>query len=193
MRGYIQVYTGGGKGKTTAAIGLAVRAVGAGKKVFFMQFMKGKVYSEHRILDALKPELTLAPTGKPFFIAKEGMLSEQELNEFGDDVVVFEDGNPPPDYVKSMHDALRRGRDAAASGTYDLVVLDEAIVALYFGLLGKSQIKDLLEARSPSTELVLTGRNAPQWLIEAADLVTEMKEIKHYYQAGVEARKGIEN
>ena len=151
MKAYVQVYTGEGKGKTTAAIGLAIRAIGAGKKVLFLQFMKSKVYSEHTILPTLT-NLTLETVGKPFFIIKEGMKSKDELAKWGDEVVVFESGNPPKDYVALIEKCYER-----------------------------------------ETDLVFTGRGAPQELIDEADLVTEMKEVKHYYLQGVMARKGIEN
>ena len=105
MKAYVQVYTGEGKGKTTAAIGLAIRAIGAGKKVLFLQFMKSKVYSEHTILPTLT-NLTLETVGKPFFIIKEGMKSKDELAKWGDEVVVFESGNPPKDYVALIEKAM---------------------------------------------------------------------------------------
>lgn len=192
-KGYIQVYTGDGKGKTTAAIGLAIRALGAEKSVFFLQFMKSKVYSEHQILSHISPKLTLEVTGKPFFIAKEGMLTKVEREAWGDDVVIFPEGKPPDDYVDLMKNAVKKATEAAMCGKYDLLILDEINVALFFGLISKEDIEALIESRLPNVELVFTGRNAPKWLLESADLVTEMKEIKHYYHQGIEARKGIEN
>lgn len=193
MQGYIQVYTGNGKGKTTAAIGLAIRALGAKKKILFLQFMKSKRYSEHIILSDLSPDLELETTGKPFFIVKEGMLTEQELSKWGDDVVVFAEGNPPADYLALMQEGICRAREAVTSGLYDLVILDEINVALFFGLVPVEDVQTILNEKLPQVEVVLTGRGAPQAIIDRADLVTEMKEIKHYYQIGVEARIGIEN
>ena len=181
MKAYVQVYTGEGKGKTTAAIGLAIRAIGAGKKVLFLQFMKSKVYSEHTILPTLQ-NLTLETVGKPFFIIKEGMKSKDELAKWGDEVV-----------VALIEKGYERARAAISSGEYDLVVLDEYNMALFFELITWDKTKALLDARHPETELVFTGRGAPQELIDEADLVTEMKEVKHYYLQGVMARKGIEN
>jgi len=188
----LQVYTGAGKGKTTAAFGLAVRALGAGMQVYIMQFMKGLAYSEQGVLRAMDG-ITLATTGKPFFVAAEGMLTEEEKAKWGDGVVIFAPGKPPADYVKMLSEGLEEARRELASGKYGLVILDELNVALFFGLITKEQAEGLLAAVPEGTELVLTGRNAPAWLIERADLVTEMREIKHYYQKGVEARRGIEN
>lgn len=192
MESYVQVYTGDGKGKTTAAIGLAIRAVGAGKKVLLLQFMKSKVYSEHNVLPDI-PGITLETVGKPFFIIQKGMKTQEELKRWGDEVVVFEAGNPPADYVKLIEKGYERARAAVSSGDYDVVILDEYNMALFFDLISWKKTKDLLEKRNPQVELIFTGRGAPKELLEAADLVTEMKEIKHYYTKGVNARLGIEN
>ncbi|QJW45415.1 cob(I)yrinic acid a,c-diamide adenosyltransferase [bacterium BFN5] len=193
QKGYVQVYTGNGKGKTTAAIGLAIRALGAGKRVLFLQFMKTKVYSEHNILPQISSLLTLETLGKPFFIVKEGTVPDEELAKWGDDVVIFPPGKPPQEYLEIMRTGIERARQAVSSGCYDLVVLDELNVALFFDLVTWRQVKDIIDHKAESVELVLTGRGAPQELIERADLVTEMREVKHYYQHGVEARIGIEN
>lgn len=192
-QGYVQVYTGNGKGKTTAAIGLAIRALGAGLRVLFLQFMKSKVYSEHQILPQLSPLLTLETLGKPFFIAHEGTLSAEQLAQWGDDVVVFPPGQPPADYLAIIQSGIKRAHEAVSSGDYDLVVLDEINVALHFQLVTWPQVKAILANRPASVELILTGRGAPPELLEQADLVTEMREIKHYYQQGIAARPGIEN
>ena len=189
----IQVYTGSGKGKTTAAIGLAIRAVGAGKRVYMMQFMKGKAYSEQAPLSRMSPAVTLKSTGKPFFVAKEGMLTPEEIQRWGDDVVVFSPGNPPADYAKLLQSGFSEAEEACLSGDYNLVILDELNVALFFGLIDPDPVKKLLDRVPDSTEIVLTGRNAPKWLTERADLVTDMREVKHYYSKGLQARRGIEN
>ena len=189
----LQVYTGAGKGKTTAAIGLAVRALGAGMRVYMMQFMKGLAYSEQTILRGFAPRLVLATTGKPFFVAEKGMLSEEELAAWGDGVVVFEPGHPPKDYVAMIEAGFDEAARGIRSGAYDLAILDEVNVALFFGLLDRARVEALLDDLPKETELVMTGRNAPDWLLDRADLVTEMREVRHYYQKGVEARKGIEN
>lgn len=192
-KGYVQVYTGNGKGKTTAAIGLAIRALGAGWRVFFLQFMKGKVYSEHHLLPLLSPQLTLETLGKPFFIAREGEVSAEELAKWGKEVVVFPPGQPPQEYLALMQKGIERARKAVSSGEYDLVILDEIIMALYFDLISWQQLEDLIHSRHETVEVVLTGRGAPPELLAQADLVTEMREVRHYYQQGVEARLGIEN
>lgn len=189
----LQVYTGTGKGKTTAAIGLSMRALGAGMHVYIMQFMKGLAYSEQQVLRSFAPKLVLKTTGKPFFVAEEGMLTEEERAVWGDEVVIFPPGNPPADYVKMIEEGFEEAAREACSGKYGLVILDELNVALFFGLIDRARVEKLLDSVPAETELVLTGRNAPDWLMERADLVTEMKEIKHYYQKGIEARKGIEN
>jgi len=193
-RGYIQVYTGNGKGKTTAAIGLAIRALGAAKKVFFLQFMKSKVYSEQQIMARLSPNLTLETVGKPFFIVKEGSMPETELNTWRKKAVVFPPGQPPREYVELIAQGMERAEEALTSGDYDLVILDELIVALHFELVTWPQVAALIDSKAPNVELVLTGRGAVPELIEKADLVTEMREIKHYYHTqGVAARKGFDS
>lgn len=189
----LQVYTGAGKGKTTAAIGLAVRAIGAGMRVYLMQFMKSLAYSEQKVLRGFAPRLELYTTGKPFFIAEEGMLSEEEKAKWGDGVVIFPAGKPPADYVAMIRKGFLAAKEAVISRKYGLVVLDEINVALYFGLIERDDVEGLINELPSGIELVLTGRNAPQWLLDRADLVTEMREIKHYYQKGIEARRGIEN
>ncbi len=191
MKGYIQVYTGDGKGKTTAAIGLAIRAVGAGKRVSFIQFMKSLAYSEQKILESL-PGIDLITLGKPYFIAKEGMLTEEEIKAWGPALKVYPAGHPPKDYrdmvLKGVDDAVK-----AVSQGYDLVILDEYNMARWYDLATAEDTARILAARSEDVELVFTGRNAPEEILSAADLITEMKKIRHYYDEGVMCRKGIEN
>lgn len=171
-RGYIQVYTGDCKGKTTAALGLAFRAVGRGFKVCMIQFMKGGgPYGEHLAADRLAPDLIIIPTGRP------GWINRDHLD---------------PEDIRLAQEALAKGRDAVSSGAYDLVIMDEINGAIGFGLLTVEAALDLIQAKLPQVELVLTGRNAAPEIIAAADLVTEMREVKHYYKAGVPARIGIE-
>jgi cob(I)alamin adenosyltransferase len=168
--GYVQVYTGDGKGKTTAALGLALRAAGHGLHTYIGQFMKGQPYGE---LVALRdhPFITIEQYGDPRCIRREEVT---------------------PMHVAQAHAGLERARAAMLSGQYDLVVLDEVNVAVWFGLLAVAEVLALLDQRPASVEMVLTGRRAPQELLERADLVTEMHEVKHYYQQGVMAREGIE-
>lgn len=189
----LQIYTGKGKGKTTAAIGLAIRSIGAGHKVFFLQFMKSLAYSEQSVLKTLSPQLILMTTGKPFFVAEEGMLTDVQLKQWGGNVVVFPRGKPPDDYVQLIYREFSEAERSIMDMKPDLLVLDEVNVALYFNLIAREAIESLLEELPKETEVVCTGRNAPQWLLDRADLITEMQEIRHYYTQGVEARKGIEH
>lgn len=189
----LQVYTGNGKGKTTAAIGLAIRSLGAGKKVYFSQFMKTLSYSEQIILRQFEPQLTLKTSGKPYFIAKEGMLTKEEIAQWGDMLKVYPEGNPPQDYVQLVNDSLHETLLSVEKSDYDLIILDEINVAMFYDLITRQALEDFLDKLPENVEVVCTGRYAPDWLTERADLVTEMKEIKHYYQKGVQGRKGIEN
>lgn len=170
MKGYIQVYTGNGKGKTTAALGLTLRAVGAGKKVFFAQFVKGQVYSEISALQKFSQFIQIKQYGLNCFI--------REIPTQAD--------------IDAAKEGLGEVSDAITSGDYDLIVLDEANIAIYYNLFSIEEFIGILGKRQSETEIVVTGRYASPKLIEIADLVTEMKEIKHYYNEGIEARLGIE-
>ncbi|HIC94178.1 MAG TPA: cob(I)yrinic acid a,c-diamide adenosyltransferase [Anaerolineae bacterium] len=170
-RGLIQVYTGPGKGKTTAALGLALRAAGHGLKVHIVQFMKGWPHYGELVSIQKLPNVTIRQFGRPDFVDKD---------------------NPDPEDVRLAREALEHGRQAALSGDYDIVVLDEVNVALDFGLIELADVLSLLDEKPEGVELVLTGRNAPPELIRRADLVTEMLLIKHPYYEGVKARQGIE-
>jgi cob(I)alamin adenosyltransferase len=170
MKGYIQVYTGNGKGKTTAALGLALRASGAGLKVFFAQFMKGVESSEIAVLDKLGDLITLKQYGAASFIKDK----------------------PTQEDITGALEGLAKAKQAMLSGSFQVIVLDEANVAVYHNLFSVEDLLDFIRAKPDDVELLITGRNAHPMIIEAADLVTEMKEIKHYYQRGVPARIGIE-
>ncbi len=185
-QGLIEIYTGNGKGKTTASIGLAIRAAGYGNRILLIHFMKSKRYGESNILKDIEniEEIYL---GKPYFVSKN-----PEIKKMFPDVVVFEPGNPPMEYVKMIEDGLRNAEERMVSGKYDMIILDEIITAVYFELVGMKKILEFLDRKPANVEIVMTGRYAPDELIERADLVTEMKEIKHPYQKGIEAREGIE-
>lgn len=193
FKGYVQVYTGNGKGKTTAAMGLALRALGAGKKVLFLQFMKARGYSEHSILHQLSPNLTLKTLGKPFFVIQEGAMPEAEMKKWRKQAVIFPPGQPPAEYVQLMKEGLAMAREALTGDEYQVVILDELVVTLKYGLVQWHEVSDLIDQKGEGVELILTGRGATPQLMEKADLVTEMREIKHYYTQGVEARRGIES
>ncbi len=168
--GMIHIYTGNGKGKTTAALGLALRAAGAGMKVFFAQFIKGGRTSEALAISQNLPMIKFKAFGMGRFIK----------------------GLPSPADVAGAGAGLAECGAIAASGEFDLLVLDEIFPALRAGLLREEDLKGLILRKSQKTELVMTGRDAPDSMIAAADLVTEMKEVKHYYEKGIRARKGIE-
>jgi cob(I)alamin adenosyltransferase len=170
-RGLIQVYTGNGKGKTSAAFGLALRAVGRGLKVYIIQFIKGGFdYGELYIVDKL-PNLALKAFGRGEFITAEP---------------------PEKEDVRLAEQALQLAKEIVRSGEYDIIVLDEINVALKLRLISIEEVLELMKSKPKHVELVLTGRNAPDQVIEAADLVTEMREIKHPFREGYESRKGIE-
>lgn len=168
-KGYMHIYTGNGKGKSTAAFGLAVRAACADKKVYIGQFVKDMKYSETAITQYLT-NIEIEQLGRGCFIKK----------------------NPDPADVQIAKEALDHCAQKLKLGTYDLVILDEIFIALYYALITLDDIVKALNARASHVEVVLTGRYAPETLIEMADLVTEMKEIKHYYQQGVLSRPGID-
>ncbi|MDD4365049.1 MAG: cob(I)yrinic acid a,c-diamide adenosyltransferase [Synergistales bacterium] len=170
-KGLVQVYTGDGKGKTTCAIGLAVRVLGHGGAVAIVQFLKGwEGYGEVAFLKKL-PSVRLERTGRAEFVRPSG---------------------PQPEDYAEAERGFALARNWIESGDYDLVVLDEINVALHYGLLPTKAVLDLLKERPEKVEVVLTGRNAPEQLIAAADLVTEMVKRRHPFDRGVKAREGIE-
>ena len=169
--GYIHVYTGNGKGKTTAALGLCLRAAGAGKKILFAQFMKDGDYCEARLLAERFPEITHVTYGAKGFSRKRAQR----------------DGD-----ADLARQGLADTRELLASSTYDIVVLDEVCVALFMDLLALEDVLALIDAKPTHTELELTGRYAHPKIVERADLVSEITEVKHYFSKGVGARVGIE-
>jgi len=169
-RGYVQVYTGDGKGKTTAALGLAFRAAGAGLKVFIAQFIKKGQYSEHKALERFSDLITVRQFGHGFIL----------------------DDGPTEDDIEAARKGMGQIGEAIRSGAYDMVVVDEVNVALFYHLIDVEEVLRWIREKPETVELVLTGRNADDRIIAEADLVTEMREIKHYYAKGVQARVGIE-
>lgn len=170
-KGYVHVYTGNGKGKTTAAFGLALRAAGAGLHVYIAQFVKGMSYSELEAFQRFEDLITIEQYGRECFIRSE----------------------PTDEDITLARDGLACVRAVLAAGIWDLVILDEANIATLYHLFSVEELLDLIEAKPDHVELVITGRYADERLIARADLVTEMKEVKHYYAAGVMARAGIES
>lgn len=170
-QGLVQVYTGSGKGKTTAALGLVVRAAGWGLRSLIIQFMKSQPSGEREALRRLAPCVTLEEYGRPGFLRK---------------------GRVEPEDIAVARRGLARAREAVLGGEYDVVVLDEVNTAVFFGLLSEQEVLDLVAAKPPYVELVLTGREASEGLLTRADLVTRMTEEKHPYGRGIGARRGIE-
>ncbi len=168
--GYLHVYTGKGKGKTTASLGLCLRAAGAGHRILFVQFLKSGDYSEIKALKRLGRNITVKQYGFPGFI-KKGEI-RQEHRE------------------KSIS-GLREVEDAFISGDYDMVIMDEACIAVDRGLITEKELLDVIRKRG-TTETVVTGRNASPGIMQEGDLITEMREVRHYYNKGLTARKGIE-
>lgn len=169
MKGYIHLYTGNGKGKTTAALGLALRATGANKNVYIAQFVKGMHYSELNSIKQLK-NITLKQYGRNCFIERE----------------------PAAEDIEAAQNALKDIAVIMAEKKIDMLILDEVAIALHYKLISIDALLTLIKSKPAEMEMILTGRRAPDELYDIADLITEMKEIKHYYNNGVEAREGIE-
>ena len=170
MKGYVQVYTGNGKGKTTAAFGLALRAAGAGLRVYIAQFAKGMCYSELEALARFSDLITIQQYGRDCFVGPD--LSEQD--------------------IQAAQQGLAQVREHVTDTHWDVVILDEATIATQLGLFSVDELLDLIDTKPDSTEIIITGRHADPRITARADLVTEMREVKHYYAAGVWARPGIE-
>lgn len=171
-QGYVQVYTGNGKGKTTAALGLALRAAGSGLKTYIGQFMKGSDSGELRTLEALRAHIQIEQYGGPSWMRRGQRPSREQ--------------------VACAQSGLARARQAMRSGDYDIIVLDEVNAAIHFRLLSTVDLMRFIEEKPAQVEVICTGRKAPRALLERADLVTEMREVKHYHRHGVGARNGIE-
>jgi cob(I)alamin adenosyltransferase len=171
-KGMVHVYTGAGKGKTTTSLGLAMRALGHGLKVYIFQFMKGNIqYGEVEMARRLSPNLVINQMGRETFVDRN---------------------NPDPVDIELARKGFQLAKEIIEGGEYDIVVLDEINVAVDYGLISLDALLNLLDSRPDHVELILTGRDAKAELIDRADLVTEMIEVKHYYKEGTHSRKGIE-
>lgn len=170
MKGYIQVYTGNGKGKTTAALGLILRQLGAGGKVFMGQFLKQGDYSEIKMLKRFSDQITVEQFGLGKFVR----------------------GNPSPEDMAAGKKGYEKLRTVLKNGEHNLVVMDEGNIAVFFNIISEEELLKLFDLKADHVEMVVTGRGATPAVMERADLVTEMTEIKHYYKNGVNARVGIE-
>jgi cob(I)alamin adenosyltransferase len=168
--GCVHVYTGNGKGKTTAALGLCLRALGAGYRVFFGQFMKSGVTSEIKALNRFGDQVVMAQFGTGRFVR----------------------GRPSETDRRAARQGLQAVANALGSGAFQMVILDESLVAVHQGLLTAAALQEVVRQRPEGVEIVLTGRHASQDIVAQADLVTEMQEVKHYYRNGIPARNGIE-
>ena len=171
QKGMVHVYTGNGKGKTTAALGVALRAAGAGKKVFIGQFVKNMEYSE---VTAIRKFLS----------------SNVEISLYGAGCML--DRKPDSHDIECAATGLNDISRRMESGEYDIIILDEVNIAVHLGLLTALQLKEAIAKKADKTEIIITGRYAPKEIIDAADLVTEMQEVKHYYTKGITSRKGID-
>lgn len=171
IKGLVFVFTGNGKGKTTAAMGQALRAVGHGLKVLVIQFMKGKKYGEVLAVEKYLPDITIYRCGLDSFVMR---------------------GNPAPIDVELAVQGLNIAKKELSSGEYNMVILDEINVALDFKLLSIDDVVEMIKNKPPSVDMILTGRYAPPEIIAVADTVSEIQEIKHHYSAGVKERAGIE-
>ncbi len=169
-RRYVQIYTGEGKGKTTASLGLILRALGAGWRVLLVQFLKKGEFSEIRALKQLEGPLTILQFGSGRFVR----------------------GRPSEKDKKRALEGLAKAKGMMLSGQYDMVVLDEINVAMNLGLLPMEEVIAFMDKRPQDVEVVLTGRGAPDEILERADLVTECRKVRHYFDKGVRARCGIE-
>jgi len=170
MKGHIQIYTGNGKGKTTAALGLALRAAGAGKKIFIGQFLKSGNYSELKALKKLADQIKVEHYGLGRFVK----------------------GNPSKEDIEAGIKGYKIVARIIEKGEHDLVILDEGNIAVKYNIFSEQDLLDLFKKKPDHVEVIVTGRGASKAIMEKADLVMEMKAIKHYFQKGVKARVGIE-
>jgi len=170
-RGIVYVITGNGKGKTTAALGLALRAIGHGRRVFMVQFMKGRKYGEVLAAEKYIPGLTICQSGLDSFVMRD---------------------HPAPVDIELAGRGLHLAKEAIAGGEYDMVILDEINVTLDFQLVPIRDVLEIIRNRPAQVDLILTGRYAPADILAIADTVSEVQEIKHHYAQGIKAREGME-
>ena len=170
-RGLVMVITGNGKGKTTSAFGQALRAIGHGYKVCIIQFMKGRKYGEIIAAEKYLPNVTIIQSGLDSFVMKD---------------------NPAPIDIDLARQGFKKAREIVESREYDLVILDEINVAVDFNLISERQVIDLIEQKPPDVSLLLTGRYASDKIEEAADMVSDITEVKHHYNVGIKGQAGIE-
>ena len=169
-KGYVHVYTGTGKGKTTAMLGLTLRAVGAGLRVYIGQFVKSMAYCEVKAIEEYLPNVISERYGPGCLLGRK----------------------PTPEDAEITKQGFKKAINAISSGDYDIVMLDEINVAIYLGLLDVESVLEVIRQKPENVELVLTGRFAPPEIINSADLVSEISEVKHYYTTGVLSREGID-
>jgi cob(I)alamin adenosyltransferase len=169
-KGFVHIYTGNGKGKTTTAIGLGIRATGAGLKVYMIQFMKGRRYSEINALESIK-DFTVVQFGRDEFVSKE---------------------NPEQIDIDLARKGFEHAKEIIKNGEHDLIILDEINVAVDFKLIPLKDVLKLMDEKPEKVELVLTGRYSHPDMVKQADIVSEILEIKHPYQNGIQSRKGID-
>ena len=170
-KGLVIVITGNGKGKTTAAFGQALRAIGQGYKVLIIQFMKGRKYGEFKAAKKYLPDLTIRLSGLDSFVMRD---------------------NPAPADIELAQKGLKAARQAINSGKYNMIILDEINVAVDFKLIDVKEVIELIKGRPAGLDLILTGRYASPQIMKLADTVSEVKEVKHHYRAGIKDRAGIE-
>ncbi|MEY8001351.1 cob(I)yrinic acid a,c-diamide adenosyltransferase [Clostridium sp. Mt-5] len=169
--GLVMVVTGNGKGKTTSAFGQALRAIGHGYKVFIIQFMKGRKYGEIIAAEKYLPDLTIVQCGLDSFVMKD---------------------NPAPVDIDLAQQGFEKAKEAVKSKEYNLVILDEINVAVNFNLISEQDVIDLIKQKPPELNLLLTGRYASDKIEEIADMVSDITEVKHHYNAGIKGQAGIE-
>jgi cob(I)alamin adenosyltransferase len=189
--GLVEVYTGSGRGKTTAAFGLAFRASGWGFKTLIIQFMKTGKYGENISSRKMPENIEVRYVGKPYFIAWEEDIPLSDRQNVRN-LRLYPKGHPPRDYVEMANSMMDSVEKEMKENRWDIIILDEINVAIYYSLIELKRLINLIDTKPKNVELVFTGRKVDNEIISRASLVTEMVEIKHPYQRGIMARKGID-